>query len=68
MACPEHIGLIDPQFCTSDQDPVTSFMRPAPIPNEDESELDETNSVIDPLDEGEARVSCEYRSNTLTIL
>jgi len=46
----KHLGLIEPQMCTSDQDPVTSFMRPAPIPNADESDLQESDTVMDPLD------------------
>lgn len=45
----KHLGLIEPQMCTSDKDPVTSFMRPAPIPNDDETELKETGTVLDPL-------------------
>lgn len=36
-------------MCTSDKDPITSFMRPAPIPNDDETGLRETNIVLDPL-------------------
>lgn len=36
-------------MCTSNQDPVTSFMRPSPIPNDDETELRETQLVMDPL-------------------
>ncbi|KZW01475.1 phospholipase D/nuclease [Exidia glandulosa HHB12029] len=43
----EHLGLIEPQVCESDRDPVTSFMHPAPVPNADESRLDRW--VEDPL-------------------
>lgn len=42
---------MDPQLCQSDQDPTTSFMRPAPIPNDDETGLPETETVLDPLDD-----------------
>lgn len=52
MALSEHLGLIKPQMCTSDQDPVTSFMRPSPFPQDDESDLPETDVVIDPLSDG----------------
>ncbi|KAI0064970.1 phospholipase D/nuclease [Artomyces pyxidatus] len=45
----QHLGLIPPQNVTSRQDPVTSFMRPAPIPNDDETGLDDDAAVVDPL-------------------
>ena len=48
----EHLGLVEPQIISSNKDPVTSFMRPSPIPNDDESELEETQQVIDPLNDG----------------
>jgi len=48
----KHLGLIEPQICSSDRDPITSFMRPSPVPNYDESDLPETEVVMDPLDEG----------------
>ncbi|KAI9566570.1 hypothetical protein HD554DRAFT_2025262 [Boletus coccyginus] len=42
----EHLGLIEPQYTTRRPD---SFMRPAPIPNEDEMYLPEDAAVADPL-------------------
>jgi phospholipase D1/2 len=45
----EHLGLIEPQNCQERHEKVTSFMRPAPIPNEDETELEEDRVVADPL-------------------
>ena len=45
----EHLGLIDPQVCTNGNEPVTSFMRPAPIPNDSELGSREDNAVTDPL-------------------
>ncbi|KAJ1303942.1 hypothetical protein OPQ81_008353 [Rhizoctonia solani] len=47
----EHLGLIEPQVCESGNEPVTSFMRPAPIPNEIELGTREDNAVADPLSE-----------------
>jgi phospholipase D1/2 len=48
----EYLGLIPPQNVTSRREPVTSFMRPAPEPNEDETYLDEDARVADPLSDG----------------
>ncbi|KAF8317462.1 phospholipase D/nuclease [Clavulina sp. PMI_390] len=45
----QHLGLVDPQFVSSDRDPVTPFMRPSPIPGVDEFGLPETQKVLDPL-------------------
>ncbi|EKM50988.1 uncharacterized protein PHACADRAFT_151417 [Phanerochaete carnosa HHB-10118-sp] len=45
----EHLGLIPPQFCEGPREQVTSFMRPAPIPNRDEFGTPEDNAVADPL-------------------
>lgn len=45
----EHLGLIEPQDCSKPYPKVTSFMRPAPIPNEDETHLKEDRRVADPL-------------------
>ncbi|KAF7797283.1 hypothetical protein EIP86_008478 [Pleurotus ostreatoroseus] len=44
----EHLGLLEPQFCTAGEE-VTSFMRPAPIPNDDETSMREDSVVADPL-------------------
>lgn len=38
-----------PQFCQDRDEPVTSFMRCAPEPNEDETTLQEDALVADPL-------------------
>ena len=43
----EHLGLIPPQNPTSEN--VTLSMRPAPVPNEDETNLEEDARVADPL-------------------
>jgi hypothetical protein len=45
---PEHLGLITPQWCGREEK-VTSFMRPAPVPNENEMGSEEDNAVADPL-------------------
>jgi phospholipase D1/2 len=45
----EHLGLIPPQNVTSRRENVTTFMHPAPIPNEDETDLEEDARVADPL-------------------
>jgi len=45
----QHLGLIPPQNVTSRREPVTSFMRPAPVPNQDETYIDEDASVAEPL-------------------
>ncbi|KAJ2931072.1 hypothetical protein H1R20_g6021, partial [Candolleomyces eurysporus] len=44
----EHLGLLPPQDCTPDTE-VTSYMRPAPTPNEDETETEQDGLVADPL-------------------
>ncbi|EIN06494.1 phospholipase D/nuclease [Punctularia strigosozonata HHB-11173 SS5] len=46
----EHLGLIKPQWCDRNEE-VTSFMQPAPIPNENEIGTPEDNAVADPLSE-----------------
>jgi phospholipase D1/2 len=45
----EHLGLIKPQNCGSREDRVTSFMRPAPHPNQDEFDEEEDRLVADPI-------------------
>ncbi|QRV95777.1 phospholipase [Ceratobasidium sp. AG-Ba] len=45
----EHLGLIEPQVCANGNEPVTSFMRPAPIPNDNEMGTREDGAVMDPL-------------------
>ncbi|KAH7905548.1 hypothetical protein BJ138DRAFT_1130428 [Hygrophoropsis aurantiaca] len=45
----EHLGLIKPQNCTERTEEETSFMRPAPEPNDDEMDTLEDNAVLDPL-------------------
>jgi phospholipase D1/2 len=45
----EHLGLLPPQVCHSGDDEVTSFMKPAPFPNEDETATAEDRAVADPL-------------------
>jgi phospholipase D1/2 len=45
----EHLGLIPPQNVTSGREHVTTFMRPAPVPNEDETHLEDEARVADPL-------------------
>ncbi|KZO92207.1 phospholipase D [Calocera viscosa TUFC12733] len=48
----EHLGLIPPQHCPPDGDElVTSFMRPAPIPLDNELGAPEDDLVADPLSE-----------------
>ena len=46
---PEHLGLMPPQLCTGPHEEVTSFMRPAPVQNNDETQEDEDRLVADPL-------------------
>ena len=46
----EHLGLIPPQLCEGPNECVTSFMRPAPVPNEDQSHTDVDDAVADPLE------------------
>ena len=45
----EHLGLIPPQDCQDPKEQVTSFMRCAPIPNEDQIGNPNDNLVADPL-------------------
>jgi len=45
----EHLGLIRPQVCEDREEEVTSFMRPAPHPNDDEMDSEEDQKVADPL-------------------
>ncbi|KAJ8091599.1 hypothetical protein PM082_020829 [Marasmius tenuissimus] len=45
----EHLGLIPPQIPDEEDDRPSSFMRPAPHPNEDETRLREDKLVADPL-------------------
>jgi len=45
----QHLGLIPPQNATSRHENVTSFMQPAPVPNDDETTLEEDARVADPL-------------------
>ncbi|THH14594.1 hypothetical protein EW146_g5764 [Bondarzewia mesenterica] len=44
----QHLGLIPPQMCDH-QEELTSFMRAAPNPNDDEFGMDEDRAVADPL-------------------
>lgn len=43
--------MIPPQLCTGREEDVTSFMRPAPHPNDDEIGEYEDQLVADPLSE-----------------
>jgi phospholipase D1/2 len=45
----QYLGLIPPQDVASRQEKVTSFMRPAPVPNDDETDFGEDARVADPL-------------------
>ena len=45
----EHLGLLEPQQCDHKLQRVTSFMKPAPHPIEDESCVEEDRAVADPL-------------------
>ncbi|KAJ7848734.1 hypothetical protein B0H14DRAFT_2356604, partial [Mycena olivaceomarginata] len=47
----EHLGLIPPQTSHKRTEKATSFMRPAPTPNEDEAGCEEDGLVTDPLPE-----------------
>lgn len=47
--CLEHLGLLEPQVCEGPNEKATSFMRPAPIPNDDETAVVEDSVVADPL-------------------
>src|SRR5712691_2711746 len=51
-AVAEYLGLIPPQNVTSRREHVTSFMRSAPVPNEDETYLEDGSLVADPLSDG----------------
>jgi phospholipase D1/2 len=43
----EHLGLIEPQICANGL--ITSAMRPAPFPSENELGIREDSAVADPL-------------------
>lgn len=45
----EHLGLIPPQNVNGANEPVTSFMRAAPVPNDYILESPEDDAVVDPL-------------------
>src|SRR5882762_9505231 len=45
----EHLGLISPQNCEGPGEQVTSFMRCAPVPNEDQTGDHYDRLVADPL-------------------
>ncbi|KAF9557909.1 phospholipase D/nuclease [Agrocybe pediades] len=45
----EHLGLIPPQNVDSPNPEITSFMRPAPFPNRDDTNTEEDRLVADPL-------------------
>ena len=45
----EHLGLMEPQQCDRETRRVTSFMKPAPHPIENESQLGDDRAVADPL-------------------
>lgn len=45
----EHLGLIPPQMCQGPNEPVDSFMRAAPTPNEDQTASPEDEAIADPL-------------------
>ncbi|KAF8057468.1 hypothetical protein FPV67DRAFT_564190 [Lyophyllum atratum] len=45
----EHLGLIPPQMPYDANPEVTSFMRPAPHPNDDETGTDHDMLVVDPV-------------------
>lgn len=49
FAVVEHLGLIPPQNVTSRREHVTSFMHSAPVPNDDETGLEDDARVADPL-------------------
>ena len=46
MPATEHLGLIEPQWCTAETRP-TKFMRPAPTPNPDETHEREDELVAE---------------------
>ncbi|KAA1473211.1 phospholipase D/nuclease [Dentipellis sp. KUC8613] len=45
----QHLGLIRPHVCTERKEHTTSFMRAAPVPNDDEFDDDDDRLVADPL-------------------
>jgi hypothetical protein len=45
----EHLGLLPPQWCRDPYEEPSSFMRPAPHPNPDETDDREDTRVADPL-------------------
>ena len=45
----EHLGLIPPQQCDRKHERVTPFMRPAPTPQQDDTQTEEDALVADPL-------------------
>lgn len=47
----EHLGLMEPQNCDLKPPRTTSFMKPAPSPIEDETQLTDDQRVADPLAE-----------------
>jgi phospholipase D1/2 len=51
----EHLGLIEPQNCARHSG-VTSFMRAAPVPNDDETVLEADALVADPLSDDTDRL------------
>lgn len=48
FSCEEHLGLIPPQECKDGAPKITSFMRPAPFPNMQESGTND-QLVADPI-------------------
>ncbi|ORY72756.1 phospholipase D/nuclease [Leucosporidium creatinivorum] len=53
----EHLGLIEPQFCTSHtEEPVTPAMKPVGVPHIDETASEEDRLVMDPLAEDTERL------------
>ncbi|KAG8908268.1 hypothetical protein FRB99_007801 [Tulasnella sp. 403] len=48
----EHLGLLKPHPCVTGKEPITSFMRAAPYPAEDETYTREDQFVADPLSDG----------------
>ena len=54
----EHLGLIKPQMCVDGDEPVTSFMTPAPAPLHYELGTYEDELVADPLSERTEQLLC----------
>lgn len=48
----QHLGLIPPQNAASRHEHTTTFMRPAPVANEDETYIEDDARVADPLSDG----------------